>query len=402
MKVLALTASSELTGPFRSLLQLTAHTKNSGVEFMLGIFLRAEYHTSLAIDEAKRRGHCVEVLLQRRRYDPALLRQVLSIIRRHRISIVQSHGYKSALIAWCLHGITGIPWIALAEGYTSENRRMAFYNRLDRWLLRRADRVVAVSDATSQLLQQSGIPAERLTVISNAIDAKDYQLDADLEALRKAWHIHADDVLVGVIGHFSPEKGRIIFIQSFKTVLKHVPRAHAVLIGEGLQEASLRESVRAEGLEGRVHFVGYHCAISPVFAALDLVVIPSLSEGLPLVLLEALLHGKPIVATRVGGISEVLAGELARWLVRAGDADALAAAQVEARQSPSLRRKLGEAGARCVYERFSPSRRAEHMLEVYRQVTMPGGSTGTSMTDRVNGGVESRLAGSTTEEIGRR
>jgi glycosyltransferase involved in cell wall biosynthesis len=139
--------------------------------------------------------------------------------------------------------------------------------------------------------------------------------------------------------------------------------------------------------------------MSPVFAALDLVVIPSLSEGLPLVLLEALLHGKPIVATRVGGIPEVLSGELARWLVRAGDAETLAAAQVEALQSHSLRTKLGETGARYVSERFSPLRRAEHMLEVYRQVTMPGGSTRPSMTDLVNGHVESRLTGSTTEEI---
>ena len=375
MKVLALTASSELTGPCRSLFQLVEHTKPRGVEFVLGIFLLDQFRSSLAIDEARRRGHCVEVLTQRMRYDPALLRQVSAIIRRHGISILQSHGYKAALIAWFLRRIAGIPWVALAEGYTSENRRMALYNRLDRWLLRRADRVVAVSQATAQLLQTHGMPAERMTVIANAVDARDYQFDADQHALRNVWQIRPNDPLVGVIGRFSPEKGHAVFIRSFKQVLKEVPRAHAVLVGEGLEEASLRELVCAERLEERVHFGGYHCAMSPVFAALDLVVIPSLSEGIPLVLLEALLHGKAVVATRVGGIPEVLTGELARWLVRAGDAGALAAAQVEALNNHALRIKFGAAGTRHVSQQFSSARRAEHMLHVYQQVTMPSSSS---------------------------
>ena len=398
MKVLALTASSELTGPCRSLFQLVEHTKPLGVEFVLGIFLLAQYRSSLAIDEAKQRGYCVEVVSQRRRYDPALLRQVSSIIRRHGISILQSHGYKSALIAWFLRRITGIPWVALAEGYTSENRRMALYNRLDRWLLRRADRVVAVSHATAELLRAHDISAERTTVITNAVDARDYQLDADRHTLRKIWHIHTDDVLVGVIGRFSPEKGHAVFIQSFKHVLKEVPGAHAVLVGEGLEEASLRELVCAEGLEERVHFGGYHCAMSPVFAALDLVVIPSLSEGLPLVLLEAMLHGKAVVATRIGGMPEVLTGELARWLVRAGDGDALAAAQIEALKNHSLRMGLGEAGAHHVSQQFSSARRAEHMLAVYQQVTMPSSSTTASVQSR-NVRLESPSARSASEEI---
>ena len=385
MKVLALTASSELTGPCRSLFQLVEHTKKSGIEFVLGIFLLARHQTSLAIDEAKRRGYCVEVLSQRRRYDPALLRQVSNIIRHHSVSILQSHGYKSALIAWSFRRITGIPWVAMAEGYTSENRRMALYNRLDRWLLRRADRVVAVSRATSEFLQAYGISAERMTVIPNAIDASDYQLDTDRHTLRKAWRIHPDDMLVGVIGRFSPEKGQSVFIRSFKNVLNQVPRAHAVLIGEGLEEASLRAIVHSEGLEEHVHFAGYHCAMSPVFAALDLVVVPSLNEGIPLVVSEALLHSKPIVSTRAGGIPEVLTGELARWLVRAGDVEALAMAQVEALQNKSLRIEFGEAGACHVFRHFSSSRRAEHMLAVYRQVAMTRYSTRASRAYRKNG-----------------
>jgi glycosyltransferase involved in cell wall biosynthesis len=398
MKVLALTASSELTGPCRSLFQLVERTKPLGVEFVLGIFLLARYRSSLAIDEARQRGHCVEVLSQRRRYDPALLRQVSSSVCRHGISILQSHGYKSALIAWLLHRRIGIPWVALAEGYTSENRRMALYNRLDRWLLRRADRVVAVSQATADLLQAHGMPAERMTVIANAIDAQDYQLDADRYPLRNIWQIDTNDLLVGVIGRFSPEKGHAVFVRSFKEVLKQVPRAHAVLVGEGPAEASLRELVSAEGLEEHVHFGGYHCAMSPVFAALDLVVIPSLSEGIPLALLEALLHGKPVVATRVGGIPEVLTGELARWLVRPGDSGALAAAQVDALHHNVLRVAFGQIGVRHVSQQFSSARRAEHMVHVYQQVTMPP-SSNTPSRHSMNVRFESRRASRVSEEI---
>ncbi len=113
---------------------------------------------------------------------------------------------------------------------------------------------------------------------------------------------------------------------------------------------------------------GYRQDISSVYAALDLVVIPSLSEGLPNVLLEAMLHGKAIVATAVGGIPEVMNDGLSEWLVPPGDAEELAVAMCDALRNPALRAARGEAGRQRARKEFSPAYRAGQVVEVYREL----------------------------------
>ena len=127
-------------------------------------------------------------------------------------------------------------------------------------------------------------------------------------------------LLVGVIGRFSPEKGHALFLRALSQVVKIIPETKAVFVGEGKEAEQLEVMVRAKGLEDRVTFAGYQAEISSIYSVLDLVVIPSLSEGLPNVLLEAFLHRRPVVGTAVGGIPDVMQGELSRWLVPPGDA----------------------------------------------------------------------------------
>ena len=127
-------------------------------------------------------------------------------------------------------------------------------------------------------------------------------------------------------------------------------------------------AVRAAGLEGRITFAGYLPDISAAYAGLDLVVIPSLSEGLPNVLLEAMLHRKPIVTTAVGGVPEVMQADLSGWLVPPGDPETLALAIIEALRNSRLREALGEIGQRHVLEAFSPASRALQMARLYQEL----------------------------------
>ena len=287
MNILAFIATTEVSGPCRGLFQLVEHSKDQGVQFVLGMFLIRPYVTSAAIEEAKRRGFETRVLSQRFRYDPWLISQAWRVVREHKVNILQSHGYKGALLAWCLRGLTGLPWVAFAHGYTSENQRIALYNRLDSWLLRRADRVVVVSEATGRLLESAGVRGKIIRVIPNAIDPGDHHVEADGEDFRRRCGAGPDDLLIGVIGRLSPEKGRKVFLQAFTEVIKVVPSTRAVLVGDGQDMTALKELARVNALEDRVTFTGYHPDTAPIFAGLDLMVIPSLSEGLPNVLLEA-------------------------------------------------------------------------------------------------------------------
>jgi len=369
IKVFAMIDTFRVSGPCRGLFQLVEQAKDAGVRFVLGMFLVRTAVPSPAIEEGKRRGFEVALLSQKRRYDPWLIRQAWKVVREHSVTIVQSHGYKPAFLAWCLSHLTGVPWVAFSHGYTSENFRIALYNRLDRWLMRRADRVVVVSEAMARFFQDARVSGERIRVIRNAIDPNDYQLGKEGGEFRRDWGAGPGHLLVGVIGRLSPEKGHALFVRSFREVAQVVPAARAVIVGEGQELERLRSAVKTAGLESRVKFAGHHTEISAIYSALDLVVIPSLSEGLPNVLLEAMLHRKAVVATRVGGIPEVMQGGLSKLLVRPGDASELAEAMIEALRNPRLRVELGDAGARHVLDKFSPSRRAKQILELYRETS---------------------------------
>jgi len=368
MTVLALLAASEITGPCRGLFQLVEQSKDKNVTFVLGMFLVKGHRTTPAIEEARRRGFHVEILLQRGRYDARLVTQALSIIRRVRPAIIQSHGYKSALLSMICRVLTGTPWVAFSHGFTDENYRISLYNRIDRRLLRRADRVVTVSAAMAGIFARNGMSSARLRVVHNAVEPADHRLDADGSIVRRSCGVGPGDFLVGVIGRLSPEKGHSVFIEAFNEVARRVPSAKAVLVGDGPERPRLDGLVKEAGMAGRITLGGHRQDVSEVYAAVDLIVIPSWSEGLPNVLLEAMLHGKAVVATEVGGVPEVLHTAGVGWLVKPGDAMQLGQAVAEALCDAERRRVEGRTGAAYVRAHYSPERRAARVLDVYREV----------------------------------
>lgn len=373
MNVLALMPAEQVSGPCRGLFQLIDHTQrvstqSGGVSFIVGFFIGRSKQPNSAMDEAARRGYHVVTLRQTRRYDLGLIPQAWRIVRERKATILQSHGYKPATLGWLLKHLTGLPWVAFAHGYTSENRRMAVYNWLDRWLLKRADRVVAVSESTARLLEEAGVPEDRIRVIHNAIDYRDRARTPSGAEFRRLCKIAPDDLLVGVIGRLSPEKGQQVFLQAFRAVASAVPRARAVFVGEGQGKANLRSSARALGLAEAVTFAGFQPDMGGVYAALDLVVIPSLSEGLPNVLLEAMAHGKAVVSTNVGGIPEVMCNGLSQLLVSPDDASALAKCVIKVLKDPGLRSAQAEAGANRIRRMLSPDQRARKVTDVYQEL----------------------------------
>jgi glycosyltransferase involved in cell wall biosynthesis len=361
-----LIAANEVTGPLRGLFQLIEHAKD--VQFVLGMFLLKGHQPMRAVAEAVRRGLHVELLTQTRRYDPGLLIRTAKIIRTHRLTVIQSHGYKSALVAWICGRLYGVPWVAFSHGYTSENRRISLYNRLDAWVLRRADAVVAVSRAMADQLAAGGVPVNRIHVIHNAIDPAEYSVGGNGSPWRQRWGISADEVVLGIIGRLSPEKGQQIFLKAFQGVVARAPNRRAVLVGDGPEKERLVQLVRRLGLANHVLFTGHDSHIEELYPALDLVVIPSLSEGLPNVLLEGLLYGKPVVAAEVGGIPEILKPAGAGWLVPPGNVRALEHAMLEALQDAERRTSSGSAGSEYVRRHCSPQRRAESVSRLYRRI----------------------------------
>src|SRR5207245_7362088 len=169
----------------------------------------------------------------------------------------------------------------------------------------------------------------------------------DAAAVRRELWLDEHRPVVAVVGRLSPEKGQAYFVDAMAAVARAVPGAQGLIVGDGQEEGRLRAKVAAMELDGAIGFAGYRRDMDRIYAAIDLLVLPSLSEGLPNVVLEAMAHGRPVIATRVGGVPEVIDDGVIGWLVAAADAPALARATLTLLRGP----------ARCAAMRRAASER---------------------------------------------
>ena len=362
--VLILTATERVSGPLKGIFQYVRHLDTKRYRPLLGLLRRRLAAPSDAELEAAARGVPHVVLEQSGSFDWRLFTAARRLARAHGVALVQTHGYKTHLLGLSLRMTLGLPWIGFEHGFTRETWRVNLYHRLA-WLLRYADRVVAVSGRLEQQLRDMGVPAARLTRLHNAVDPDEAGTTPVPGAFRQAHRIPPDALLVAVIGRVSREKGQRVFLDSFRTIGATVPNAHAVLIGEGPDEAFVAHQIARLGLSERVHCIGYQRPIGPIYRDADMVVIPSFTEGIPNVLLEALAAGCPVVATAVGGVPEVVVDGEHAVLVPAGDSTAMGTAIARVLQDKPLRDRLVEAGRVRIRQHHSPVQRAQHIAGLY-------------------------------------
>jgi len=364
-RVMILMDAYRVSGLAKGILDFCEATQGR-VEPQLVVFQRGDREPTELREECARRGVRAEVLWERFWLDPSVLIQARRVVWSFRPDVVETNGYKADMIGLVLQRWLDLPWVAVSHGVTSEGSKMRFYWLADRAFIRRADRTVAVSEARRRVLVAEGCSASRVVTIRNAVampaakpaDARDTRLDLGLDLGRP---------VVAAVGRLSPEKGQRYFLEAMAQVVTAVPGATGLIVGEGQEEGQLRALAAALGLHETIHFTGYRRDIDHVYSAIDLLVLPSLSEGLPMVALEAMAHGIAVVGTRVGGVPEVIADGLSGLLVPSADAGALARAIVTLLLDPTLRRAMGEAGRERVECGFSIATRAERVLAVYEE-----------------------------------
>ncbi|MBJ6723675.1 glycosyltransferase [Geomesophilobacter sediminis] len=307
-----------------------------------------------------------EAITQRGPFDLSTIPKAHAVIKKHRIEILQSHGYKAHLVFFFLKRLTGLPWVAYVHGDTAENWKIKLYNRLEKALLRFADRVVVVSDQLKSKLDPKLVDSNRVRTIKNAIEPPPPRSPST--DIRSAWGLGTDDLAVAVVGRFSPEKGQLVFIEALALVRERLKNVKGLLIGDGQDKELLQARARELGVEDALVFTGFQSDVAPYYDAADLVVLPSFSEGMPNVALEAMMFGKPVVASRVGGVPEVVVDGVTGRLVPARDPRRLAEAILAVLADPRLCAEYGQAGKKRVLEEFDPYRRAEQMTAVYAQL----------------------------------
>ena len=264
----------------------------------------------------------------------------------------------------------GLPTVATLHTLDAPppRSRLALHVRLMAWALRRARRVIAVSEVTrSHYLERARLRPERVVTMYNGIDPTGFQAGPeDREAARRELGLDPDaPVLVTVAVQREP-KGIQHMLAALPEVAAAFPAVRYLLVGDGPHRPALEEQVRALGLDGRVLFAGARDDVARMLSAADLFVLPSLTEALPTVLAEAMAAGRPIVATTVGGIPEMVRHGEAALLVPPADPEALAAAVCRLLANPRQAVAMGRSGRRLVAERFDIRTQARALADDYR------------------------------------
>lgn len=305
----------------------------------------------------------------------AIVRQASDFLRTRNVQILHSHRYKEHLVSAVVARQRGIPFmVETVHGLQEPQSGWRFFRhslilQLDRWLARRiADRVICVSPEIAAKLRPL-VPNSRLVTILNGVEADSVRTTLTREEAKVRLGIAPHHAVLGAVGRLEPVKKLDHFLRAAAEVLAVHPSCSFVLAGEGNERERLERLSRNLGMHDRAYFLGHRNDIYDVMRAMDMLVMPSEHEGLPMVLLEALSLGVAVVARDVGGIPEVIRDGETGVLVRSGDAGSLAAACLRVLKDEALRRKLAEAGARHVRENFSAERNADQVAQLYRNLT---------------------------------
>jgi glycosyltransferase involved in cell wall biosynthesis len=342
MRIVHLLASSFYGGPERQVLGLARHAPGDVQSHFLSFPERGAAKSFL--DEARRHGFDSKSLTQNTPHYFACVKEVASELRRLRADLLCCSGYKPDLVGWRAARRTNIPVVSISHGWTSVTWKVRCYERLDKLALRWMNAVVCVSVAQAQKVRQARVPEAKIVVIKNAVGEEAFATpQSEVRREMLGWFSQPPRWLIGAAGRFSPEKGFAVLVEAASLVIQQRPEAGFVLFGDGPLRGNLERMIAARNLQRKLILAGFRSNLSHFLPNLDLNVMSSFTEGLPVILLEAGAAGVPTVATSVGGIPEVLDDGHSGYIVPAGDAPALAQRIVALLDNEKLRQAMGQA-----------------------------------------------------------
>jgi glycosyltransferase involved in cell wall biosynthesis len=292
------------------------------------------------------------------------------IIRERRIDILHSHLFYSSLFASPIGWLCRVPLIIETPHVREQWRQGWFKSRfiVDRLVGRFVHKYIAVSDANARyLIEEKRLPARKITVIHNGCDIERFDPDRKAPSgLRQSLGFGQVDPVLVVAGRLEPQKGHRVLLDALPTVLHVFPQARLVCVGSGSLRSELEARGRELGLGDSIRFVGHQSNIPDWLALAELTILPSFYEGLPLVAIESLASGRPVVATAVDGTPEIVVDEETGVTVPPGDAPALAQAICRLLGDPVFRERLARRGREWVLERFSADQQIRRTELLYR------------------------------------
>ena len=365
-KVLHLISSNGLYGAEKVLLNIAANMNGNGVQsLVVSIQNSHNLHFEL-LNEAKKRNIPVEIIESKGRFDGETVNQLIALVRKQHISIIHSHNYKADFVGYSAARKAGIPIVATNHLWTKAGFKLRLYEFFDGLLLRKFNKVVAVSEQVKKDMLKAGVSAKKITVIDNGVPCNEKAGEGG--KLREEFGVPVAALVVGCIARLSPEKGHAYLLEAAKKMVDIGVDVYFILFGEGPLEEELKNSVKAVALEKRVLFAGFRNDMENVYSVIDILVQPSLREGLPLSLLEAMGNGKAVIATSVGAVPKLVTNMQTGLLIKPGSVEEIILGLKTLVNDAQLRDKLASNAKAFVKEHYSLEKMVASYREVYSEV----------------------------------
>lgn len=307
---------------------------------------------------------------------PKAIWSLCKILTNKNVDIIHAHGLKANLVGiiaarlsrkgkviYTMHG--GVSFSKAQPG------KAKLYAALERILVRYNTKIITVSDILQKELHKrtQGKHGDIVTIHAGLKEDRLKSNSNNLETIRHNFHIPANAMIIGTIARLAPQKGLCYLIKAMKQILYHEPDTILLIAGDGPLRNSLENLVKKENIHPHVCFLGFVQDIGSLLGLIHVFVLPSWTEGFPITILEALLAEKAVVATKVGGIPEIIQHEVNGLLIEPRNPDALASSILNLLKNSKLRKRLGTTGKHIVKDRFSLEQMIAKYLAVYNEIT---------------------------------
>jgi glycosyltransferase involved in cell wall biosynthesis len=315
--------------------------------------------------------------------DIVALMNLIFFLKKNRYHIVHTHNSKAGFLGRLAAKLSGVPVIVhTVHGFAFHDQEPIWRQNLFRNLERRAshwcDKMIFISQPLIDWALREGIVTEDKTVkIYSGIELDQFRpvTEDTKNSIRSKWRIGQEDVVIGVVSKLWEGKGHAILIEAIKELRKEIQNIRLVIVGEGYLNNELRNLVHMLGLSDSVLFTGFQMDVSEIMATFDIAVLPSFFEGMGRVLLEAMAMEKPVVASRVGGIPDLVEHGVNGFLVSPGDVLELSNAIKKIVIDKKLALEMSKKGRKRITEHFSAEAMVQSIEKVYNECLNAKGIT---------------------------
>lgn len=370
MRILHLIDSGGLYGAENVIINLSIGLRKNDCDSIIGCFTYKDGIESEVGSRAKSLEVETVFFRLRNKIDLTCVTKIASYFKKNNISVVHSHGYKPSLICLLMKIFYNIPYVVTCHLWYIRNVRLLVYAFVEKISMLFAENVIGVSEEIVNNLEKARVPRKKLRLIDNGIDTELYSKIEiiDEQKLRYELGLKKDSLIIGSLGRLTEQKDYKTFVRAAAEVLKEREDVEFIIAGEGHLRSELVSLSKLLGIEHRFHFLGFRNDKMNMLRLMDIFVLSSLDEGLPIAMLEAMAARLPVVATRAGAIPKVIKNGENGMLIEKGDFKQLKESFVLLINDDKKRATFGKKAYNTVKKRYSNDQMAAKYMDVYKEI----------------------------------